>query len=196
MIGRLSGTVWAIEGDLLVLRVGGVGFQVRVPSGTLARLREPGQPVELFTHLHVRENELVLYGFLTQEEVSLFHLLLSVSGVGPKTALALISTVAPDTVRQAVLRDEPGLLSRVPGIGPKTARAIIFHLKDRLAPLGAGAAGPVIDAADAEVIAALTGVGFSLVEAQTALQSLPRGQDLPFEERLRLALSYFAGPRS
>jgi Holliday junction DNA helicase RuvA len=195
MIGRLSGTVWATEGDLLVLRVGGVGFQVHVPAGELARLSEPGQPVELFTYLHVRENELVLYGFLTQEEVSLFRLLLSVSGVGPKTALALLSTVTPDTLRQAVLRDEPGLLSRVPGIGPKTAKAIIFHLKDRLAPFGAGAAGPVISDADAEVIAALTGLGFSLVEAQAALQSLPRDQELPFEERVRLALSYFAAPR-
>ena len=195
MIGRLSGTVWAIEGDLLVLRVGGVGFQIRVPPGELARLSEPGQPVELFTYLHVRENELVLFGFLTQEEVSLFKLLLSVSGVGPKTALALLSTTTPDTLRQAVLRDEPGLLSRVPGIGPKTAKAIVFHLKDKLGPFGAGAAGPVISDTDAEVIAALTGLGFSLVEAQTALQSLPRDRELPFEERVRLALSYFAAPR-
>ncbi len=196
MIGRLSGTVWATEGDVLVLRVGGVGVLVHVPPQTLARLSEVGQPVELFTHLCVRENDLTLYGFLTGEEAALFRLVLSVAGVGPKTALAILSTLTPDALRQAVLRDEPALLARVPGIGLKTAKAIIFHLKDRLSPLGVASAGPAIGEADAEVIGALTGLGFSLVEAQTALQSLPRDRELPLEERIRLALAYFAGPRT
>jgi Holliday junction DNA helicase RuvA len=193
MIARLSGTVWNIGQGLVVVRTGGIGLQVHVPSGVLAQLDGVGQPVELFTHLHVRENELALYGFLTEEELALFKLLLSVSGVGPKTALALLSTVSPDVLRQAVVQEEPALLSRVPGIGPKTARAIIFHLKDKLIPTGAKAV-PLLSDADAEVIAALTGLGFSLVEAQTALQSLPRDEDLPVEERVRQALAYFAAP--
>jgi len=163
----------------------------------LAQLDSVGQSVELFTHLHVRENELALYGFLTEEELSLFKLLLSISGVGPKVALALLGTISPDTLRQAVIQEEPGLLSRVPGIGPKTARAIIFHLKDKLIPAGAGAA-PLLSDADTEVIAALTSLGFSLVEAQAALQSLPRDENLdeglPVEERVRQALAYFAAP--
>jgi Holliday junction DNA helicase RuvA len=159
----------------------------------LAQLDDVGQPVELFTHLNVRENELALYGFLTEEELALFRLLLSISGIGPKVALALLGTVSPDALRQAVVQEEPGLLSRVPGIGPKTARAIIFHLKDKLIPTGAAAA-PLLGDTDVEVIAALTGLGFSLVEAQAALQSLPRGEDLPVEERVRQALAYFARP--
>jgi len=159
----------------------------------LAQLDGVGQPVELFTHLHVRENELALYGFLTEDELTLFKVLLSISGVGPKVALALLGTVSPEALRQAVVQEEPGLLSRVPGIGPKTARAIIFHLKDKLIPIGAEAT-PLLSDADAEVIAALTGLGFSLVEAQAALQSLPPDEDLPIEERVRQALAYFAAP--
>ena len=193
MIARLSGTVWSIGENHVIVRAGGIGFQVQVPSGVLAQLDSVGQPVELFTHLNVRENELALYGFLTEEELALFKLLLSISGIGPKVALALLGTVSPDALRQAVVQEEPGLLSRVPGIGPKTARALIFHLKDKLIPAGAAAA-PLLSDADAEVIAALTGLGFSLVEAQAALQSLPRGEDLPVEERVRQALAYFARP--
>jgi len=193
MITRLSGTVWDVGEGYVVIRSGGVGLQVHVPSDLLARLDGAGQPVELFTHLHVRENELALYGFLTKEELMLFELLLSVSGIGPKVALSLLGTVSPDAFRQAVVREKPGLLTRVPGIGPKTAKAIIFHLKDKLIPAGTETP-PLLSDADAEVIAALTGLGFSLVEAQTALQNLPKDEELPVEERVRQALAYFATP--
>ncbi|MCX7682470.1 MAG: Holliday junction branch migration protein RuvA [Anaerolineae bacterium] len=191
MIARLSGTIWDIGEDYLIVRTDGLGFQVRVPATVLTRLGGIGQPVELFTYLYIRENELALFGFLSEEELSLFKLLLTVSGVGPKVALALLNTISPDTLRQAVLQDEPALLSRVPGIGPKTAKAIIFHLKDKMLPTGV-AALPLPTETDAEVIAALTGLGFSLVEAQRALQSLPRDEGLPLEERIRLALAYLA----
>jgi Holliday junction DNA helicase RuvA len=193
MIARLSGTVWSIGEGCVVVRTGGVGFEVRVPLSLLARIDGVGQPLELFTHLHVRDNELALYGFLTQEDRSLFRLLLGVSGIGPKVALALLGTVSADAFRQAVVQEEPGLLTRVPGIGPKTAKAIIFHLRDKLIPAGVEAA-PLLSDADAEVIAALTGLGFSLVEAQAALQSLPLDENLPVEERVRRALTYFAAP--
>ena len=193
MIARLNGTVWSVGEDHVVVRVGGVGLYVRVPASVLAQLDDVGQPVELFTHLHVRENELALFGFLTEDELTLFKLLLSISGVGPKVAIALLGTVSPDALRQAVVQEEPGLLSRVPGIGPKTARAIIFHLKDKIIPTGVGSV-PLLSDTDTEVIAALTGLGFSLVEAQAALQSLPRDDGLPVEERVRQALTYFAAP--
>ncbi|MEE8392521.1 MAG: Holliday junction branch migration protein RuvA [Anaerolineae bacterium] len=193
MISRLSGTVWSVGEDHVVVRVGGIGLTVRAPTGVLAQLDDAGQPVELFTHLHVRENELALFGFLTEEALTLFKLLLSISGVGPKVAIALLGTVSPDALRQAVVQEEPGLLSRVPGIGPKTARAIIFHLKDKIISTGVESA-PLLSDTDAEVIAALTGLGFSLVEAQAALQSLPRDDGLPVEERVRQALTYFASP--
>lgn len=193
MIARLGGKVWSIGEDHVVVRTGGIGFQVRAPARVLGHLDGVGQAVELFTYLHVRENELALFGFLTEDELTLFKLLLSISGVGPKVALALLGTVSPDALRQAVVQEEPGLLSRVPGIGPKTARAIIFHLKDKIIPTGVEAA-PLLSDADAEVIAALTGLGFSLVEAQAALQSLPQDDGLPVEERVRQALAYFAAP--
>jgi Holliday junction DNA helicase RuvA len=191
MIARLSGTIWSVGQDQVTVRVGGIGLQVHVPTNVLAQLDGAGQPVDFFTHLHVRENELTLYGFLTEDEMALFRLLLSVSGVGPKVALAMLGAVSPEALRQAVVREEPALLSRVPGIGPKTAKAIIFHLKDKIIPTGMAAA-PLLSDADAEVIAALTALGFSLVEAQTALQSLPRDEELPVEERVRRALAYFA----
>lgn len=191
MIRRLRGVVAAVAPDHLVVQVGGVGFHVRVPTSVLDQVDGVGRPVELVTHLLVRENELSLYGFLTEEELALFELLLGVSGVGPKVALATLSTVSPDALRQAVLREEPGILARVPGIGPKTARAVIFHLRDRLAAAGAEAA-PLLTDLDAEVINALTALGFSVVEAQAALQSLPRGEELDLEERIRRALSYLA----
>ena len=191
MISRLSGTVWSVGDKHVIVRTGGVGFFVEVPANVLDQIGEQGQPVELFTHLHVRENQLALYGFLTQDELSLFHLLIGISGVGPKVALAMLSTISPDALRQAVRQEEPKLLSRVPGIGTKTAKAIIFHLKDKIAPAGLEA-GPLLSDTDADVIAALTTLGFSLVEAQAALQSLPRDTDLTVEEQVRQALSYFA----
>lgn len=193
MIARLSGTVWSIAQDHVVVRVGGVGLKVSVPTDMLEQLGEVERPVELFTHLHVRENELTLYGFRTDEEVSLFRLLLSVSGVGPKCALSVLGTLSLDSLRQAVVQEEPGILTRVPGVGQKTAKAIIFHLKDKLAPKDVGAA-PLLSDADAAVITTLTGLGFSLVEAQRAVQSLPRDEEMPLEERVRQALAYFAAP--
>ncbi len=193
MIARLSGAVWSVGEDHLVVRTGGVGFLVRVPLNLLTKLGSAGQPVELFTYMHVRENELALYGFRTEEELALFQLLLSVSGVGPKVALAMLGTMSPDALRQAVAQEEPGLLSRVPGIGPKTAKSIIFHLKDKIVTTGIEGA-PMLTDTDAEVIEALTALGFSLVEAQTALQSLSGDEDLSVEERVRQALGYFAAP--
>jgi Holliday junction DNA helicase RuvA len=191
VIARLSGVVAAVGSDRLVVQVGGVGFRVYVPTSVLERVDGVGRPVELVTHLHVRENELSLYGFLTEEELTLFELLLGVSGVGPKVALATLGAVSPQALREAVVREEPGILSRVPGVGPKTARAIIFHLRDKLAVIGAEKV-PLLTDQDAEVIGALTALGFSVVEAQAALQNLPCDEELSLEERVRQALAYLA----
>lgn len=191
MIARVNGTVAALGEDHVVVVVGGVGLRVHVPVSVLEEVDGIGRPVELVTHLHVRENELTLYGFVGEEQLNLFELLLGVSGVGPKVALATLGTITPHTLRQAVVREEPEILSRVPGIGPKTARAIIFHLRDKLSAAVEERAQAITDH-DAEVIGALTALGFSIVEAQTALQNLPRSEDLPLEERVRQALTYLA----
>jgi Holliday junction DNA helicase RuvA len=191
MISKISGVLWDAGDGYVVIRASGIGYQVHVPSDVLEQIRGLEQPVELFTHFYVRENRLALYGFLTKEKRALFELLLDISGVGPSVALSLLSSLSPDALRQAVLQDEPGLLTRVPGIGSKTARKIIFHLKDKVIP-AEGRAAPLLTDADTEVIAALTELGFSLVEAQSALQNLPRDDDLSVEERIRLALSSLA----
>ncbi|MBN1955425.1 MAG: Holliday junction branch migration protein RuvA [Anaerolineae bacterium] len=191
MIVRLNGKIGAVATDHVVVMVGGIGFHVAVPTCVLEQIDGIGQPVELLTHLHVRENDMALYGFLTQEELDLFELLLGVSGVGPKVALSTLSTVSPDALRQAVSREEPGILARVPGIGPKTARAMVFYLRDKMALISRDAAALITDQ-DAQVIDALTALGFSIVEAQSALQHLPKEEELPLEERVRQALVYLA----
>jgi Holliday junction DNA helicase RuvA len=190
MIATLDGIVAAIGANYLIVRVGGVGLQVYVPDNVLQRLGDPGAHVRLFTHLYVRENELALYGCTTREELELFQLLLGVSGIGPKTALMTLSFVSPERLRTAIVREEVEVLAQVPGIGPKTARRVIFQLRDKLALESLETMPPLTDQ-DAEVIAALTSLGYSVVEAQTALQSLPRDSDMRIEERIRSALAFF-----
>jgi Holliday junction DNA helicase RuvA len=191
MIASLEGTVAAIGDNYLIVTVGGVGFRVYVLDNVIHGLSGSGAHVRLFTHLHVRENELTLYGCASQEELEIFRLLLGVSGIGPKIALAVLSTLSPQSLRTAVAQEQADVLARVPGLGLKTARRVIFQLKDKMALEGVGAA-PALTDQDAEVIAALTSLGYSVIEAQTALQSLPRDADLSLEERIRLALVYFS----
>ena len=194
MIARLYGTVESVSKDAIVVRVGGVGFLVHPSATVRAHLGGAGQPVELYTHLHVRENELSLYGFAGEDELALFDLLLSVKGVGPKVALAVLASGPPETLRAAIANDQPDVLTRVPGVGTRTAKAIILHLKDKVG--GGLAPAPVsyMTDADAELVAALTSLGYSVIEAQAALASLPRDPSLPLEERLRQALAYFVRP--
>jgi len=185
MIARLEGTVLEREEQQLLLDVHGVGFLLFVPSSLKLT---PGQPAVLFTALLVRENDLSLYGFPDREQVRLFQLLLGVSGVGPKAALNLLGTLTPDELREAIVNQRPEVLSRAPGIGRKTAEAIILHLKNRLDRLGGAPLGSV-SSEEADLLAALTALGFSLIEAQRALQQLPRDPTLSVEEKLRQALA-------
>jgi len=191
MISNLQGTLSTVGQDAVVVQVGGVGFQVFVPKSYLDRLSRPGQEVTLFTHLHVRENELTLYGCGTEEELGLFRTLLGVSGIGPKVGLAILSTLPPDRLRTALAQEDIVLLARVPGIGPKMAKKLVFDLKDKVgAEVVGGELAPGISEADVDLIAALTGLGYSVAEAREAMGALPR-ESMPLEERVRLALVYF-----
>lgn len=191
MIARLRGRAEHIDDDHLIVDVGPFGITVFMPASQLMGLHA-GQSVALFTRLHVREQDISLFGFNTAEDLQLFDLLLSVDGIGPRLALNILSTMTSDSLRLAVANDEPGLLTRVPGIGIKTARKILFQLKDKLAPTDLDAAGlRVLGDADAEVIDALTTLGYSVVEAQRALQAVPK-ELVGVEDRLRAALSYLA----
>jgi Holliday junction DNA helicase RuvA len=191
MIAILNGRVLEIYPDSLVMGVGGVGLQVFVPSALRERLR-PGDELFLHTYLVVRQDALALFGFETREEREIFILLLGVDGIGPKSALAVLSSLSPDAVRRAVFHEQPEVFTRVPGIGKKTAQKILLQLQDRIPALsGLEAIVPYSDI-DAEVMDALTALGYSVVEAQAALQSIPRDTAPDLEARLRAALQYFA----
>lgn len=193
MIASVTGRLEARGANFVTLSVGGVGLKVFVPTIHLDKWSRPGQEVTLHTYLYVRESELTLYGFPDPDERGLFEMLISVSGVGPRLALAVLSSLSADTLRAAIARGRTEVLSRVPGIGDKTARRLIFHLQDKIALQMGPAAVPMLTDADAEVIAALTSLGYSVVEAQAAVQSLPRDETMPVEERVRRALAYFGG---
>lgn len=192
MIGSLRGEVIDKEEDKILIEVGGVGYELLAPA-TLIDALEIGAKTQIFTHLHVREQELTLFGFVDKEELALFRTLLKVQGIGPKVALAILSHIPGETLRQAIAREEAALLARVPGIGPKKAKQIVFQLRDKIGFDDIFAATTPISDSDGEVIAALTALGYSVVEAQAALQQLPKEmQSESVEEKVRVALSSLA----
>jgi len=192
MIAILRGEISQIEENALVVEVGGVGLRVFVPAPLRGHVKA-GEAVFLFTHLVVREDALTLYGFESQADRDLFNILLGVDGVGPKVALSVLSSMTVDAIQRAIFADEAELLSKVPGVGKKTAQKIALHLKDKLKPTDALARVAAMADYDSEVLAALTALGYSVVEAQSAIQSLPKDAPKDVEERLRVALGYFTG---
>jgi len=190
MIATLRGEISHIEDNALIVEVGGVGLRVFVPAPLRANSKA-GEMIFLFTHLVVREDAFLLYGFESQSDRELFNILLGVDGVGPKVALSVLSTMTLDAIQRAVFGDEPDILSRVPGVGKKTAQKMALHLKDKLKPVDSLSKLAAISDTDAEVIAALTALGYSVVEAQAALQFIPKDAPDDTGERLRLALGYF-----
>jgi Holliday junction DNA helicase RuvA len=189
MIASVHGIINKIEDDALVVAVGGIGVRVFVPRTVLENVGGVGRQLSLHTHLIVRENELALYGFTSEEDRELFELLLGVSGVGPKVGLSILSTLSPELFRSAILREEAPVLQRVPGIGKKTAERILFQLRDRMDVVGTPHIASLVSDVDADVIELLTGLGFSIVEAQTALQNVARDVQ-SVDARLQQALQY------
>lgn len=189
MIASITGIVRKIGKDNLIINVGGVGLRIYVPRTVLEDVGGIGRNMSLHTHLIVRETELTLYGFETEEDLSLFEILLGVNGVGPKVGLAILSTLSPELLKSAIMREETAVLQRVPGIGKKTAERIMFSLRDKLDLTAETAAMPFVSDVDSDVIDILTGLGFSIVEAQTALQNIPR-EVKEIDNRVQLALQY------
>ena len=184
MIAHLEGKVADKGGDRVVIASGGIGYEVLAPTSTLARLPPTGQSARLFTRLQVRDEALVLYGFSTVEERSLFDHLITVTGVGPKVALAVLSVLTPDVLRRAVASGDTAALTLVPGVGKKVAGRMIIDLRDRLGRGGEEAAtGPL-----GEVREALLALGLSAQEARDALSALPPDGERPVAELLRQAL--------
>lgn len=189
MIASLSGPILKIEASSLVIGAGGVGLRVFVPRTALENVGGVGRSIRLHTHLIVREQELALYGFESEEDLQLFEVLLGVSGVGPKVGLAILATLSPELLKSAILREETAVLQRVPGIGKKTAERIMFQLRDKLDLTEMKTAVPLVSDVDADVIDVLTTLGFSIVEAQSALQNVPRDVQ-SVDERVQQALQF------
>lgn len=186
MIGRLHGKLLEKNPPQILIDVSGVGYEVDVPMSTFCNLPEVGGELTLHTHFVVREDALLLYGFATLAERAVFRALIKISGVGPKIALALLSGITVDQLKDAVDRGETGLLTKVPGIGKKTAERLVLELKDKLAGTGAATAAVPTSGARADVAAALIALGYSEREAAAATKKLP--EDCTVNDGLRLAL--------
>ncbi len=191
MIAGLQGKLQTIGNSWAIINVGGISFQVYMPTSTLSTMGAIGEEVELHTHLHLREDNATLYGFATPEELLLFQTLTTVSGVGPKLALAMLSVMSVEKLTMAIVTGSAELLSEVPGIGKKMASRLILELKGKLV---AGVPTPTgLAEENTDVLAALTSLGYSVREATSAIATLPQDQKLSLEERVKLALQYFGG---
>ncbi|TET26238.1 MAG: Holliday junction branch migration protein RuvA [Dehalococcoidia bacterium] len=191
MIASINGKLEALSGDGAVVNVGGVGFQVFMPTSTLSKLGTVGREVKLYTHLHLREDNATLYGFASPEELELFQVLISISGLGPKLALAMLSTMDIEQLGTAIATGNTELLTVVPGVGKKMANRIVLELKEKIGAGWVSTAELVQENAD--VLAALTALGYSATEAGRAVATLPPDQNLTLEDKVKLALGYFGG---
>jgi Holliday junction DNA helicase RuvA len=189
MIGMLRGRVWEIQTENLILDVQGVGYQLTVPLGLLARVKT-GQDLLLYTHVHVREDDLSFYGFDSLEEKRLFLLMLGVSGIGPKAALALLSMFTPEEIQAAISGENISLLTKVPGIGKKTAQRLVLELKEKFkAAIVIENKDPGVQRGISDSLETLLALGYNMAEARQALGSVKGGlADLTTEEQVKAAL--------
>jgi Holliday junction DNA helicase RuvA len=187
MIGRIQGTLISISAPKLLIDCNGLGYEVDVPMSTLYQLPATGQSITLLTHFHVREDQQQLFGFASEAERQAFRSLIKISGVGARTALAVLSGMSVNELIQAIAVQEPGALTRIPGIGKKTAERLLLELKGKLAPdIGAGnGSATQLDAAS-EIIQALLTLGYSDKEARLAVQQIPK--DTTVSDGIKLAL--------
>ncbi len=186
MIGRITGTLAEKSPPLILVDVGGVGYEIDVPMSTFYNLPGLGERVTLLTHFVVREDAQQLFGFLTHEERATFRELVKISGVGPRTALSILSGLSVADLSQAVSRQEAGRLVKVPGIGKKTAERLLLELKGKLGPdLALPSASATTDA-QADIVQALMALGYNERDANAALKALPPG--VAVSEGIKLAL--------
>ena len=191
MIASLHGKLESLGSDGVIINVGGIGFRVYMSTSTLSTLGAIGEEVKLHTYLHLREDNVTLYGFASTDELGLFQNLISVSGLGPRLALAMLSAMNIERLTMAIATSGVDLLTEVPGIGKKMANRLILELKEKI---GAGwITTPAVQLAkeNAEVLAALTSLGYSVSEATRTVASLPPDSKLSLEDKVKLALAYF-----
>ena len=195
MIASVDGIIESLSPESVIVNVGGVGLQIFVPTSAIGEMTA-GERVHLQTHLYLKEDLVALYGFFTRDELRLFQLLMNVSGIGPKSALKMLSMFNPSQLVTAIANEDADTLVRVPGIGRKTAARLSLELK---APLQKGWAivpgsSPSPAVIDTDAVAALTTLGYTPSEARAALASILDGASLPLEEKLALALQRIGHP--
>jgi holliday junction DNA helicase RuvA len=190
MIAGVKGTIEAIGSNWVIVDVGGISFQVFVPTSTLSTMGIVGQAVKLHTHLHVREDNLSLFGFSSAREMALFETLTTVKGIGPKLGLAMLSAMDVEQLTMAIAGGDAALLTAIPGIGKKTADRIVLELKDKVG--GNWILTQDLEAVqgNSDILAALTSLGYSVTEATRAVATLPNTK-MNIEDKIKLALKYF-----
>ncbi|MGB8347279.1 MAG: Holliday junction branch migration protein RuvA [Ktedonobacteraceae bacterium] len=193
MITSIHGILEAGRADQAIIRVGSFSLRVFAPASTLNGLGQPGAEVSLYTHFHVREDEMTLYGFSGEEDRDAFEQLIGVSGIGPKIALALLSVMDARTLYKAIADEDQQKLALAPGIGKRTAARIVLEMKGKLPSLAAlGGGGYTSGKTQAEALEALVGLGYSMAEAQAALAKVPPDQALTLEQQITFALRSFS----
>jgi len=171
MIGFIEGKIEQITDKFTILNVNGIGYKIFISLNTFKNLPKKGEKIKLFTHLHVREDIMDLYGFLNKEELEFFELLISISGIGPKSALNILSVAPIKSLKKAIMSGKDEVLTKVSGIGRKIAGKIILELKNKIADISFEDAGSVT--ADGEALDALVSLGYRLNEAREALRKIP-----------------------
>lgn len=171
MIAKLKGKIEYSKNNYVVVDVNGVGYKVFLSAYTFGKVAGMSD-VDLFIHTYVREDTLALYGFLNSEELDMFELLISISGIGPKAGMGILSIATPKTIRTAIINEDASILTKVSGIGKKTADRVILELKNKVADLPAGEKEEV--SVDADALEALTTMGYTITEARDALKAVPQ----------------------
>lgn len=202
MIAYLKGTVSAVTESRLILDVNDIGYQVFISSRDASEMPGRGEEVKIHTYLDVKEDSMNLYGFLSEDDLDIYKLLLTVNGIGPKAALGILSALTADNLRFAVLADDVKTISTAPGIGPKTAKKLILELKDKLSLEDAfekkmentaqAAASQEMADARSEAVQALTALGYSGSDAMKAVRKAGATEDMDTETILKLALKQMA----
>lgn len=200
MIAYVKGQLAEKYEDSVVIEQGGVGLCILIPASLSDRLPPCGSEVKLHTYLYLREDGISLYGFLAREDLAIFRLLLTVSGIGPRGALGILSTVTPDNLRFAILSEDAKTIAKAPGIGVKTAKKLIIELKDKLDLSEAlelskehkeSADTEHIGTVRAEAVEALTALGYSAAESLSAVKKVEITEEMTVEKLLRAALKNF-----
>ena len=198
MISYIKGELTEVFEDTVVVETNGIGYNIRVPGSVLDRLPSVGSSVRIYTYLYVKEDAMNLFGFLNRDDLSVFKLLLNVSGIGPKGALAILSTIGPDDLRFAVLSEDVKTISSAPGIGAKTAKRLIIELKDKLklaevfetalANKEKASSENDVLLARTEAVEALVALGYASAQAMKAVQQVENAEEKDSEQILKEAL--------